>query len=127
MCGCKGLEIDVADKWLKTPLHYASQRAASCCAMYLVNLGALTEAKDIYNNTPLGVALLNNHYNYGILMIQKNCKVTDPVFRENPVALELKWKQEAKLRKKSEKKKKLANGNMGHDAEMDEEEEEVQV
>lgn len=40
LCGCKGLELDVPDKWLKTPLHYASQRSASCCAMYLIQKGA---------------------------------------------------------------------------------------
>ena len=59
MCGLKGLEKDVPDKWLKTPLHYASQRGASICAIYLINRGADPEKKDIYGNTALGVGLLN--------------------------------------------------------------------
>jgi len=69
LCGIKGLEIDVADKWKKTPLHYASQRGSSICAMYLAKRGANLEAADIYGNTPLGVALTYNHFNYGIIMI----------------------------------------------------------
>ena len=35
LCGYKDLQIDVADKWEKTPLHYASQRGSSICALYL--------------------------------------------------------------------------------------------
>lgn len=71
LCGFQHLEIDVPDKWLKTPLHYASQRGASICAMYIIQRGANMEAKDIYGNTALGVGLMNRHYNYGIILIQK--------------------------------------------------------
>jgi ankyrin repeat protein len=69
LCGFKDLELDVPDKWLKTPLHYASQRGASICAMYLITRGANKEQKDIYGNSPLGVGLMNRHYNYGIILI----------------------------------------------------------
>ena len=69
ICGYKGLELDVPDKWQKTPLHYASQRGASICAMYLIQRGASMERKDIYGNTPLGVGLTKRHYNYGIILI----------------------------------------------------------
>jgi ankyrin repeat protein len=84
LCGCKGLEMDVPDKWLKTPLHYASQRGASICAMYLVQRGAQLEAKDIYDNTALGVGLMYQHYNYGIILIQKGAMVTPLIFKEDP-------------------------------------------
>ncbi len=83
LCGCKGLEIDVPDKWLKTPLHYASQRGASICAMYIIQRGAKLEGKDIYGNTPLGVGLMYQHFNYGIILIQKGAKVDPPTFRED--------------------------------------------
>ena len=69
LCGCKGLEVDVPDKWQKTPLHYASQRGATICAMYLEKRRASLEAVDIHGNTPLGVALLATHHNFGIIMI----------------------------------------------------------
>jgi ankyrin repeat protein len=69
--------MDVADKWLKTPLHYVSQRGASVCAVYLINRGANFEKKDIYGNTPLGVGLLSGHYNYGIILIEKNTNVKE--------------------------------------------------
>ena len=84
LCGCKGLEMDVPDKWLKTPLHYASQRGASVCSVYLIKRGAHCEKKDIYGNTPLGVGLLNGHYNYGIILLEKNVDVKLPIFREYP-------------------------------------------
>ena len=69
MCAAQGLAIDVADKWKKTPLHYASQRGASICAIYLEKRGANLEAVDIHGNTPLGAATLAKHWNYGIIMI----------------------------------------------------------
>lgn len=80
ICGYKGLDIDIPDKWHKTPLHYASQRGASICAMYLITRGASTEKKDIYGNTCLGVGLMNKHYNYGIILIQKQASVLPTVF-----------------------------------------------
>ena len=44
LCGQASLEIEVPDKWHKTPLHYAAQRAASICSLYLINRGANLEA-----------------------------------------------------------------------------------
>jgi ankyrin repeat protein len=69
LCGYPSLETDVPDMWLKTPLHYASQRGSSICALYLQKRGANLEALDIYENTPLGVAMLSNHHHFAILMI----------------------------------------------------------
>ncbi len=43
--------------------------------MYLVQRGAHLESKDIYGNTPLGVGLMYQHYNYGIILIQKGASV----------------------------------------------------
>lgn len=69
LCAQPSLEIDVADKWGKTPLHYAAQRAASICTLYILNRGANLESTDIYGNTALGISLLNKHFNYGIILI----------------------------------------------------------
>ena len=121
LCGCKGLQMDVADKWLKTPLHYASQRGASVCAVYLINRGASYEKKDIYGNTPLGVGLLNGHYNYGIILIEKNLDVKVPVFSENPEKIAKQWAEEAQLYKKSKKK---GGANNGDDVNMSDDEKE---
>jgi ankyrin repeat protein len=105
MCGIKGLEIDVPDKWLKTPLHYASQRGASICAIYMMGRGADLQRKDIYGNTPLAVGLLNGHYNYGIILIQKGATVFDRVFTEHPEKIAKKWKEEEELNKRLQDKK----------------------
>ena len=69
LCAKSHLEIEVPDKWLKTPLHYAAQRSATISSLYIVQRGAQLESKDIYGNTPLGIALKKNHFNYGIILI----------------------------------------------------------
>ena len=75
LCGVKGLEMDVPDDWKKTPLHYAAQRGASICWIYLNKRGVNKETVDIYGNTPLGVALPCSHHNAAIIMIQKHANV----------------------------------------------------
>ena len=69
LCAIKDLRIEVADKWHKTPLHYAAQHSATISSLYILQRGALLESKDIYGNTPLAVALKNKHFNYGIILI----------------------------------------------------------
>ena len=96
--------------WLKTPLHYASQRGSSICALYLQKRGANLEALDIYENTPLGVAMLSNHHHYAILMIQTKADVTKLVHPENYERIARMWKEE-KLRE------------LGEDVEMEDEHE----
>ncbi len=105
ICGYKGLELDVPDKWLKTPLHYASQRGASICAMYLIQRGADMEKKDIYGNTALGVSLINKHYNYGIIVIQKLAQVTHIVNFEDAEKIKKMWEEQEKAQNGQNKTK----------------------
>lgn len=100
LCGQPGLQIEVADKWNKTPLHYASMRGASICTLYLINRGANLESTDIYGNTPLGISLMSQHFNYAILLIQQKSNVCLPVYKEWPNRLAKQWKQEEKRLKK---------------------------
>ena len=46
--------------------------------------GADIEGVDIYGNTPLGISLLKGHFNYGIILIQKNANVKVPCYKEFP-------------------------------------------
>jgi ankyrin repeat protein len=78
---------------MKTPLHYASQRGASICAVYLGKRGADLEALDIYGNSPLGVALLSGHHSYGILLIQRQADVRKLVFPVDPEKINKMWKE----------------------------------
>jgi len=111
LCAKKELEIEVADKWLKTPLHYAAQRSATISSLYILQRGARLESKDIYGNTPLGVALKNQHFNYGIILIQKSADVKVPVHEEFPKRVAKMWKEEEARAAKA----------TGGDAEMQEE------
>jgi len=67
--------------------------------MYLVTRGANLENKDIYGNTSLGVGLMYQHYNYGIILIQKEAKVHPLTFFEDPEEIKKKWDAEEKAKK----------------------------
>ncbi len=113
LCGQRTLEINVPDKWLKTPLHYAAQRGASICTLYILNRGSDIEAPDIYGNTALGICLLRKHFNYGIILIQKQANVKVPVWDEFPKRISKKWADEAKAEKQRIKHEKaLASGQI---------------
>jgi len=101
LCGQKGLEMDVKDKWLKTPLHYAAQRGSSICFIYLNKRGVNKESIDIYGNTPLGASLLAHHHNAAIIMIQKEANVKALVYKEDPAKIAAKWAKEDKEAGKS--------------------------
>ena len=88
------MEMDVPDNWKKTPLHYAAQRGASICWIYLNKRGVNKEAIDIYGNTPLGVALSCSHHNAAIIMIQKQANVRAPVHQEDPARITREWKRQ---------------------------------
>jgi hypothetical protein len=102
LCGQPGLEIEVADRWLKTPLHYAAQRGAAICTLYMIQRGAALESKDIYNNTALNISLLRKHFNYAILLIQKNANVCLPIYDEYPNRLAKQWADEKKAKENVE-------------------------
>jgi len=114
LCARKELEIEVPDKWNKTPLHYAAQRSATISSLYILQRGALIESKDIYGNTALGVALMKSHFNFGIILIQKLANVTGSVYDEFP-------KRIAKMWKDAEKE---ARRKAGEDVEMEESDDE---
>ena len=40
LCAIKDLQIEVADKWHKTPLHYAAQHSATISSLYILQRGA---------------------------------------------------------------------------------------
>ena len=69
---------------MKTPLHYAAQRSSTISTLYILQRGADIAKKDIYGNSPLGIALANGHFNFGIILIQKNADVKVPVYKEFP-------------------------------------------
>jgi len=61
--------------------------------------GANIEAVDIYNNTALGICLLRNHFNYAILLIQKQANVKLPIHYEYPNRIAKMWKDAEKKAK----------------------------
>jgi len=42
------------------------------------------EKEDIYGNTPLGTSILNSHFNYAIILIQKGANVKALAYKEIP-------------------------------------------
>ena len=100
LCAQPDLEIEVADKWNKTPLHYAAQRSAAICTLYILQRGANIESKDIYGNNVLGISMLRRHFNYAILLIQKQANVCLPIYEEFPRRIAKMWEDEAKEKKR---------------------------
>ena len=80
LCSKDNIDIDLPDKWGKTPLHYAAQRGSTISTVFLLNRGADLEATDIYSNTPLGIAFLYRHPDYAITLIERNANVSQPVY-----------------------------------------------
>lgn len=71
--------------------------------MYMIARGADKEAKDIYGNTPLGIGIMNKHFNYGILLIQKEASVLPLVYREDHERIKKEW-EEAKKKEREQYK-----------------------
>lgn len=44
-------------------------------SIYLLKRGVDINAKDIYGNSPLGVALLYGHSNYAVVLMQNKCEI----------------------------------------------------
>lgn len=59
--GCPEININIRDRWGKTPLHYAAQRGSNVCGIYLLNSKAEIDSRDEEKNTPLGIAFKNMH------------------------------------------------------------------
>ena len=101
----------MSDKWKKTPLHYAAQRGASICTLYILNRGANLESTDIYGNTALGISLLRKHFNYGIILIQKKADVKVSIWDEFPKRIAKEWTDQAKAeRQKNRLNQAIVNG-----------------
>ena len=75
--------------------------------MYLDKRGANKEAIDIYGNTPLGVAMLAQHHNYCIIMIQKNADYTKLVHKVDPEKIKKQWEEEEKSKLKGEQQTQI--------------------
>ena len=84
LCAQKKIEIDVRDKWLKTPLHYAAMIGSTISASYLIKRGANINSVDIYGNTPLAVAMLYKKFNLANSLIDQKADVKVKVFDEFP-------------------------------------------
>jgi len=54
-----GAEVNLADKAGFTPLHFAAQQQHADAARVLIQAGADVHARNMFGNTPLGVALVN--------------------------------------------------------------------
>lgn len=66
----------VADKWGKTPLHYAAQRGSNISGIYLLNSKEIDiETKDTDGNTALAIAFLNKQSNFATLLIQNGANI----------------------------------------------------
>ena len=62
----------------------------------------------------------HNHFNYGIILIQKNANVKVPVYDEFPNRIAKQWKDEEEAKKKAEEEEKGEAAKATGDVEMEE-------
>ncbi|RUS22547.1 hypothetical protein BC937DRAFT_88542 [Endogone sp. FLAS-F59071] len=79
----KDIQIDVVDRFGRTPLHYAARLGAFTCSSYLLDRGALVNADDLDYNTPLQIALMYNHVDYSVMLGNKDAEVLRDVTLPN--------------------------------------------
>jgi ankyrin repeat protein/predicted DNA-binding WGR domain protein len=109
MCAIKNINIKLVDKHQRTALHWAAKRGATICSLYLIERGAELDKEDYDNNTPLGIGIKNDHFDYAIMLIQKKASVKHLVNYVERITKE----QAAKEAKADEKKRaKLAASAM---------------
>ena len=103
-CSKKEIDVNIQDKYLRTPLHYAARRGALTSTMFLLSKGALIDLEDSDGNTPLGLGIIGLHSNYVSMLIQRNPNISKKLYHKEPV--DTKNEKKAKNRRKSEKKNK---------------------
>ena len=119
LCSKKQIDVNIQDDWGKTPLHYAAQRSSTICSVFLLNRGAKIEMKDIYGNTPLAIAFLNNHPDYSITLIERNADCTQMVYPE--IIKEEKGKKSKKIQPQKVEKMLNEEGDESEEIEDDNE------
>lgn len=92
----KDIDVKVKDVFGNTPLHYASQRGATICAMSLINVGSDVLVKNNEQNTSLAYAIIFNQTNYAINLIQQGASIHDQAF---PLLEKNEYKYIEKLKK----------------------------
>ncbi|XP_037274311.2 poly [ADP-ribose] polymerase tankyrase isoform X3 [Rhipicephalus microplus] len=85
--------LELQDEFGMTPLHCATIRGSSMCMNSFINKMKTVDIKDKASNTPLGLAVLNNHPTCVLLLLQKGALPTlDLVIQRNdPPQPGLRW------------------------------------
>ena len=73
------LDLDVPDKFGRTPLHYASVYGAILTARYLIKRGADPNREDGDKNTALQLALIGHQVNYAALLLDHIKDIKHPI------------------------------------------------
>ena len=58
-------------------------------SIYLLKRGVDINKKDIYGNSPLGCALLFDHPNYAVVLMQNNCDIQNMLFEPDSSKLKI--------------------------------------
>lgn len=67
--------VDEADEYGSTALHYAAYRGATVCCLLLISKGADVNRVDLLGNTPLAYAVLGQHEGCALILLQKGANI----------------------------------------------------
>lgn len=68
-------EVNVLDKFNRSPLHYAALRGSVISGRYMIKLSASPDNPDKYGNTPLALSLIAGHSNFCTMMIDNKADI----------------------------------------------------
>jgi ankyrin repeat protein len=76
LCALPDCEVNIYDKWHKSPLHYAAQRGSVISGRYLIKMHASVDVEDSDGNTPMAIAFLHGHSNIATMFIDNGADVS---------------------------------------------------
>ncbi|CAD8053289.1 unnamed protein product [Paramecium sonneborni] len=70
----KECDVNVLDRYQRSPLHYAALRGSAISGRYMIKMGAIVDSPDIYNNTPIAYSFFQ-HSNFSTMLIDNKVDV----------------------------------------------------
>lgn len=124
------ISLEEEDRYGNRLLHYAAQRGAYLCVLYLLRAKAEVNVYNKVGNTPFNISLQNSHNDVAIILLQHNAQVNDKVYQvdyESMRKYHIEKRKRAKEKRERQKEKEQTQSEPIEEEEEDEEAEEEVV
>ena len=114
------IQLESQDRLGNRLLHYAAQRGAYLCVLYLLRAKAEVNVYNKVRNSPFNISLLNSHNDVAIILLQHSAQVNDMVYTVDH-ASKRQYHLEKKKRNQEKAKEEQENSQQSIIEEEDEE------